>query len=139
MKRAGVKMGMIMKNSRLAAWLPGIMAAVLMSAGCTDRMVEEIERVTDSIDARVGVAVIGDGGRTAFSVNDGAYPMMSVFKFHQALAVAGWLEKNGRDMDMEVFVSKDDLKENTWSPLRERYPEGCVSLPVRELLVIHCR
>lgn len=45
--------------------------------------------------AETGIAVILNGTDTV-TVNDaGRYPMMSVFKFHQALAVADFLDRNG--------------------------------------------
>ena len=52
------------------------------------------------------------------------FPMASVFKFHQALAVCDRLMRSGVSLDTEVSVGKADLAENTWSPLRDEYPYG---------------
>ena len=53
---------------------------------------EEIAAYTADIDARVGVAAIIEGRDTVCVDGRGMYPMMSVMKFPQALAVASWLD-----------------------------------------------
>lgn len=95
---------------------------------------EELKTFADRFKAQVGIAVIIDHVDTIV-VNDCAdYPLMSVFKFHQALAVADRLCRDGRSLDYRIWVRKKDLRPDTWSPLRDRYPDGNVSLTVRELL-----
>lgn len=66
--------------------------------------------------------------------NDNRYPLMSVVKFHQALAVADTLTALSETVDHEVLVTPEDLKPNTYSPMRDRYPQGNVTLPLRTLL-----
>ena len=58
------------------------------------------------------------------SLTGECFPMASVFKFHQALAVCDRLMRSGVSLDTEVSVGKADLAENTWSPLRDEYPYG---------------
>ena len=60
--------------------------------------------------------------------------MMSVFKFHQALAVCNYMQKNGIALDSVLNISKDELRENTYSPLRDRYPEGNFGISISELM-----
>ena len=60
--------------------------------------------------------------------------MMSVFKLHQALAVADYCEKKGLSFDTSIYIRKADLKTDTYSPLRDLYPDGEISLPIKELL-----
>lgn len=60
--------------------------------------------------------------------------MMSVFKLHQALAVADYCQKNGISLDTPVYIRQADLKPDTYSPLRDKYPEGDISLSIKELL-----
>ena len=84
--------------------------------------------------AEVGVAVIFNGTDTLTVNNDNRYPLMSVVKFHQALAVADTLTALSESVDHEVLVTPEDLKPNTYSPLRDRYPQGNVTLPLRTLL-----
>ena len=84
--------------------------------------------------AQIGVALVVDS-RDTICVNDACrYPLMSVFKLHQAMAVTRWLRAHGTSLDFPVSLTPADLKPNTYSPLRERYPAGGVSLSVAGLL-----
>ena len=84
--------------------------------------------------AQIGVALIVEG-RDTVCVNDSCrYPLMSVFKLHQALAVAHGLRVRGWTLDTPVCIRQEDLKPDTYSPLRDKYPEGGVTLRVRDLL-----
>ena len=46
---------------------------------------------------------------------------MSVFKFHQALALADYMGKQQQSLNFELTIKKEDLKPDTYSPLRENY------------------
>jgi beta-lactamase class A len=84
--------------------------------------------------AEIGVAVIIQSKDT-FVWNDGPrYPLMSVCKLFQALSVADYLERNHLSLQTPVTVSKSDLKPDTYSPMRDRYPDGGITLSVAELL-----
>ncbi|MCD7923588.1 MAG: class A beta-lactamase, subclass A2 [Bacteroides sp.] len=93
-----------------------------------------IRKVIKNKKAQVGVAVILNGKDTIIINNDRPYPMMSVFKSHQALAVANYLQQNNLPLSTEINITKEDLKTNTYSPLRDKFPEGNISLPISELL-----
>ena len=136
---------LVTANVVLAALL-GTIVGVYMKSGSApgrDALLERIASLADSMDARCGVAVIfGDGdtlsytgghsriggsasGRFPVAASPGeCFPMASVFKFHQALAVCDRLMRSGVSLDTEVSVGKADLAENTWSPLRDEYPYG---------------
>ena len=106
-----------------------------MSAGvCAQGLEQKIREVIGDYQAEVGVAVIVNGTDTVVVNNDVRYPLMSVVKFHQALAVAGWMQCRGTSLDSLIFISPEQLKPNTYSPLRDRYPSGNVRLSIRELL-----
>ncbi len=100
-----------------------------------DTLEEVIMHVVEGKRAQVGVAVIVDGKDTVIVNNEVRYPMMSVFKFHQALAVADCLDRRGLPLSTEIFIPGNLLDPDTYSPLRDRFPEGNVSLPISELLV----
>lgn len=93
-----------------------------------------IDSIASGYDATVGVAVIINGKDTVTYNGHIQYPMMSVFKFHQALAVLGLLQKNGIPADTLLYITKDELRPDTYSPLRDRYPEGNIAVSVKELL-----
>lgn len=95
-----------------------------------DSLKRELQREIKSYPATVGVALIVNGRDTLALNNEVQYPMMSVFKFHQALAVADYLQRNQMSFDTPLAVQKADLKENTYSPLRDKYPQGGVTKTV---------
>lgn len=81
----------------------------------------------------IGIAVITDGDTIA--VNDEVkYPLMSVFKLHQAIALCDMLEKQGRSLDSIVKINVSDLNAETWSPMLKDYTEDVIEIPIRELL-----
>ena len=107
---------------------------VVLSVYASDPLRRQIQAIVDKADAEVGVALIVDGKDTLTVNNDARYPLMSVMRFHQALAVTHYLEERGLPLSTTIRVEKSDLLPDTYSPLRDRYPEGGVSLPVSELL-----
>lgn len=74
--------------------------------------------------AEVGVAIIVDGKDTVTVENNRHYPLMSVFKLHQALAVGDYCTKHHISFDTLLTVNKADLLPNTYSPLRDQHPHG---------------
>lgn len=93
-----------------------------------------IENMLKDRQAEVGVAVIIDGRDTIAINNDRKYPMASVMKFHQALAVADYLQRRGLPVDTMIHVGMEEMRPETWSPMRDDYPDGEVGLTIRELL-----
>ena len=85
-------------------------------------------------NVEVGIAVILDGHDTLVVNNDKRYPMMSVFKFHQALAVAGICAHRGLSFEDSIRIDSRDLRPDTYSPLRDRYPHGNLFLSIGDLL-----
>jgi len=111
-----------------------LVAGCLQAAVQADALRGELAAFVGQFRAQVGVAVVIDHADTVV-VNDRAdYPMLSVFKFHQALAVLQRLHEKGLTLDTPVRIKRKELRPDTYSPLRDRYPKGDVALPVRELL-----
>lgn len=109
------------------------MAGLSLSAR-TETLEGDIRAITDTVRATVGVAAVFDDGDT-LAVDDGhSYPMMSVYKFHQALAVLDSLDRSGQPLTTAIRVRKADMLLHTWSPLRKELPEGDSELPVTMLL-----
>ena len=85
--------------------------------------------------ATVGVAVYGiEDGSLAQINGNGHFPMQSVFKFHIALAVLHKVDKGELRLEQELLITKADLLEDTWSPIRKKHPKGNVKLPLSEVL-----
>ena len=51
------------------------------------------------------------------------FPMYSVMKFPQALYVADFLTRNNIDLNTEVIVRKDELLQDTWSPMLKTFED----------------
>jgi len=60
--------------------------------------------------------------------------MQSVFKFHIAAAVLDYVDKGKLSLDQKILLDKSNLLENTWSPLRDKYPDGNVEVPLSEII-----
>ena len=84
--------------------------------------------------AEIGIAVIIDGKDTVTVNNDIHYPLMSVFKFHQALALADYMGKQKQSLETRLPIKKSDLKPETYSPLRDKYPQGGIEMSIADLL-----
>lgn len=118
-----------------------LLSACTTTAGSADTTPSRVDALTDSISrivadapGNIGVAVITDKGDTAVVNNDGIYPMMSVFKMHQAIAVCDMFDRNGTSLDTVLTIDRSDLDPDTWSPMLKEHTEPVLSLPVRELL-----
>ena len=70
---------------------------------------EQLRKVIANKKAQIGIAVIINSKDTITINNDARYPMMSVFKLHQALAVADYCEKKGLSFDTPIYIRKADL------------------------------
>lgn len=60
--------------------------------------------------------------------------MLSVFKFHIALAVLNQLDKGRLKLDRKFFIKNEELLPETWSPIRDEYPAGNINLTLDQLL-----
>lgn len=95
----------------------------------------KIARIITPMKAEVGVSVLGIEDGKVFNVNGGSkFPMQSVFKFPLALAVLSEVDKGRFTLDQEIDIRKSDLLPNTWSPIREKYPEGNIKMSLAEIL-----
>ncbi|WP_375139296.1 class A beta-lactamase, subclass A2 [Marnyiella aurantia] len=109
---------------------------LLLAAGIyAQNLKGDIERIIKGKDATVAVSVLKLGESYNVDINgDKKLPMQSVFKFHIALAVLDAADNGKLSLDQPIFIKKADLLENTWSPIRNKYPEGNISLPLQEII-----
>ena len=94
----------------------------------------QLEEAIKGKKAEIGIAVIIDGKDTVTVNNDIHYPLMSVFKFHQALALADYMGKQKQSLETRLPIKKSDLKPDTYSPLRDKYPQGEIEMSIADLL-----
>lgn len=108
--------------------------SIIVKADPFSSLRNEIIHSICKYDAKVGVAVMVNNTDTLTVNNSDKYPMMSVFKFHQALAVCHHLQTKRISLDSVINISKEELRENTYSPLRDRFPEGNIRISLSELM-----
>lgn len=111
------------------------MAIIAISAvSCSPGLQKEIEGIIAGKDAETGVSIALDGKHILSIGDNSRYPLMSVMKLHQAMSVADSLSRAGLGTDTEIHIGKDELLENTYSPLRDKYPEGNIDMSIAGLM-----
>ena len=62
------------------------------------------------------------------------FPLLSVFKFHVALAVLDKMDKQSISLDSIVSIKASQMLPNTYSPLRKKLPDQDFTITLRELM-----
>ena len=90
-----------------------------------------------SVDAQNEVigAYVKKGGAESGINATSRFPMYSVMKFSQALYVADFLTRNNIDLNAEVIVRKEELLQDTWSPMLSTF-ESQRTFTYSELLAL---
>jgi len=95
---------------------------------------KEMLQIANSKRADIGIYISGIEDQDTISfTGEKQYPMQSVFKFHIAIVVLNEVDKGRLFLDQKIHVGKEDLIPNTWSPIREKYPDG-TTLTLAEML-----
>lgn len=97
-------------------------------------LADTLENVAAQYPARIGVALITDRGDTVTVNNTDTYPLMSVFKLHQAVAACHRLDSLGISLDSLVRINSTQLNPSTWSPMLKDHPEAVIELSVRDMM-----
>lgn len=95
---------------------------------------DSIKQIIDNEPGKFGVAVIVNNADTIAINNTADYPMMSMFKFHEALAVCHALELKHTTIDSIITINRDELDPDTWSPMLKDYNESVFSVSIKDLL-----
>lgn len=95
---------------------------------------QQIKDIIKPVKGIVGVSVLGLESRDTLSVNgDARLVMHSVMKFPIALTVLHWVDSGKLTLNQMIHIKKKDLAK-TYSPLRDKYPNGNVDVSVGDLL-----
>lgn len=119
-----------------------LLSACLFSfPSCSKPADDKVQILTDSIagivaeyPGEIGVAVIINNADTIVVNDKRIYPLMSVFKVHQALAICEDFDREGISLDTIMTLKRDELDQHTWSPMLKEHTEPAISLTVKELL-----
>lgn len=106
-----------------------------MKAQSIDKLRDEINQIISTKNLTAGISIKVIESKDTLSINGNLNaPMMSVFKFHIALAVLDLVDQKKLKLDQKIFIKKEELLPDTWSPIREDFPEGNMNLTLDELL-----
>ena len=113
-----------------------LLTIVLVSGFCfSQNLKKEILQITKGKNATVSVSVLDfENNKSVHIKGNKKLPMLSVFKFHIGLAVLNEVDQGKLNLDQKILIKKSDLLENTWSPIRERFPEGNIEMPLGLLI-----
>lgn len=100
----------------------------------TDILTDSISQIVSACPGEIGVAIIINNTDTVTVNNKSIYPMMSVFKVHQALALCNDFDNKGLSLDTLIKINRNELNPNTWSPMMKDHPESEILLTVKDLL-----
>ena len=104
----------------------------VLSASASD-LTSDIQEVIKGKKAQVGVAVLYKDDAVTVN-NDDQYPLMSVFKFHIALAVLKKMEQEGIPLTAVVTLGPSDIDTKTWSPMYKKYKSKKTTLSYGDLI-----
>lgn len=108
--------------------------------GQYDGLQKTLAEYVSNKDADIGVAIIIDGKDTISVNGTKEYPMLSVYKFPIALALAEKYREEAMTFDSLVAVLPEDLHPDTYSPMTEnilssaQLPSDTLRLPAITLL-----
>jgi beta-lactamase class A len=109
--------------------------SVQVFAQASAELRKKIEQIISAKNATVGISVKGIENKDTLSINGNLkVPMMSVFKFHIALTVLQQVDKGNLKLEQHFFMKKEDLLPDTWSPMRDEFPDGNINLTLDQLL-----
>ncbi|HHM0730830.1 TPA: serine hydrolase, partial [Elizabethkingia anophelis] len=98
---------------------------IQLNAQSIQELKNQLQQTIASKKATVGVSIKSIEDKDTLNINGNLkMPMMSVFKFHIALTVLNEVDKGKLKLDQRFFIKKEELLENTWSPMRNDFPNG---------------
>jgi beta-lactamase class A len=121
---------------RRAVWITLVAMGGIASHGwAASHIQDQIRAIAKQARGRVAIACSLPGVSLDCSINEHAHPpMQSVFKLPLAMTVLHLAEQGRYTLDQLVhFAGSDRFGMRTLSPLQDRYPQGEVDIPIREL------
>jgi beta-lactamase class A len=94
----------------------------------------QIEKLISTKNGDIGVSII-DVNNDIIEINGNKhYPLLSTFKFPVALTILHKVENGELSMQQQLFIKQEELLENTWSPFKEKYPDGNISISLKDAI-----
>ena len=108
--------------------------AYVVRAQQMSELKNRIDSLLNGKKATVGIAVWTDKGDMLRYNDHVHFPLLSVFKFHVALAVLDKMDKQSISLDSIVSIKAFQMLPNTYSPLRKKFPDQDFTITLRELM-----
>ena len=127
--------------SALAMWIGAAMSMKKEVANHSDLSLlqNELETYIHSCPADIGVCVIRNNQDTIKVNNHQAYPMNSVMKLYQAVALMEYLQELSISLDSLIMIDASELYPNTYSPLRDSIGTRNFSMSIAQLIEFSLR
>jgi beta-lactamase class A len=94
-----------------------------------------LDSIVNLYKGDIGVALMDIESKDTLTINNAHhYPMQSTYKFPLAIYILRQVTLAKLSLKQKVHISKEELHPKTWSPLREKYPEGNIDLTLGELI-----
>lgn len=126
-----------MKNAYLRSAVKnaaGAASSTVVRAQQMSELENQIDSLLNGKKATVGIAVWTDKGDMLRYNDHVHFPLLSVFKFHVALAVLDKMDKQSISLDSIVSIKASQMPPNTYSPLRKKFPDQDFTITLRELM-----
>ncbi|RYE20596.1 MAG: class A beta-lactamase, subclass A2 [Sphingobacteriaceae bacterium] len=94
----------------------------------------QVIEIAKEAKATIGISIFNIETRKRVSYNENLHlPMQSVMKFPIAITVLHKIDEGKLKQDQLIHIDKEDLPE-TYSPLRDKFPEGNIDVSIKDLL-----
>ena len=113
-----------------------LLLALPVPALAQNNLSTQVRAIAAEAKGKVAVACSLPGSRLSCDLDAHAHPpMQSVFKLPLAMAALHAVEQGKLTLDQPVrFLPEDRILPHVYSPLQDKYPQGGVDVPLRELL-----
>lgn len=111
-----------------------VLCLYVFTAQAQKLFTNQVSKIAKSANGVVAVSILGLESRQTVSYNGDKHMVMhSIMKVPIAMTVLKQIDKGKMTLDQKIHITKEDLPE-TYSPLRDKYPEGNVDIAVSDLL-----
>jgi beta-lactamase class A len=125
---------MILKNKILILLFAFVCLNISAQTRENQRLKSTLQKIILNKKAQVGISIIGTQNDRVSINDDLLYPMLSTVKFPVALTVLNQTEKGQLSLEQKIFIKKEELLEDTYSPFRDENPNGNISITLEEAM-----
>lgn len=99
-----------------------------------DQLRDSLSHIAGEYPGEIGIALLTSPGDTVVVADEDKYPLMSVFKLHQAISLCRLFDERGASLDTVLEIPRRKLNPATWSPMLKDYTTDPIRISVRDML-----